>query len=303
MTLHTRRAFTLFQLLVLIALLGLLFALMLPAVARIRLMAARTASANNLKQIALAAHNYHDANGQFPPGNDANNFSASAHLLPYIEQDNLYKNIDFKKSVDDKTNADSRKVIVKVFLNPQDPIMAVSMDYGATNYLYNAGSKTALEGNDGVFYQDSKLKITDILDGTSNTMMAGETLKGDGGVRAMDVHRQHVLLKKEALKGLKAEAGVKEWKADKMIAANRCASWMDGRFLQGTYTATRTIDDEKPDVDCGGAGGLSGLRTLQPGVNMALCDGSVRFVSLKVSFKTLQAVATRGGGEVVGPDF
>jgi type II secretory pathway pseudopilin PulG len=301
--LRIRRGFTLFQLLVVIAFLGILLALLLPAVAKVRAAAARMQSANNLKQIAIAVHNYESVYGVFPPGNDANNFSAAAKLLPFIEQDNLYKNIDFKKPSDDKANATVRQTIIKTFLNPQDPLMSVSMDSGATNYLFNAGCKSPLADNDGVFYQDSKVKITDITDGTSNTMLAGETLKGDGGVRAMDVRRQHVLLKKEALKGLKAEAGVKEWKADKMIAANRCASWMDGRFLQGTYTATRMINDDKPDVDCGGAGGLSGLRTLQQGVYMALCDGSVRFVNVKVSLKTLQAVATRAGGEVLGSDF
>jgi len=119
----------------------------------------------------------------------------------------------------------------------------------------------------------------------------------------MDMRRQHVLLKKEALEGLKEEAGVKEWEADRDIAADRCASWMDGRFLQGTFTATRKINDEKPDVSCGGAGGLSGLRTLGRGVNVAFCDGSVRFAPADVDLKVWRALATRDGGEPVGPDF
>jgi hypothetical protein len=298
-----RRGFTLFQLLVVLALLLILFALLLPAVARARLAAARLQSQNNLRQIAIGCHNYHDAYGFFPPGNDANNFSAATYLLPFIEQDNVFKMIDMKKPVDDKANAEMRKVVIKTFLNPQDGVMNVSPDFGATDYLYNAGSKPALADNDGVFYQDSKLKITAIEDGTSNTLLATETLKGDGGVKAMDVKRQHVLLKKDDLKGLKDDAGVQDFKDNKNIAGDRCASWMDGRFLQGTFTATRTVNDTKPDVNCAGVGGLSGPRAVENVVNAALCDGSVHSISVKVSFQTWKALSTRAGGEVIGNDF
>src|SRR5205823_4254126 len=120
---------------------------------------------------------------------------------------------------------------------------------GATNYLFSAGSKPGLKDNDGVCYQDSLIRLPgDITDGTSNTVLAGETLKGDGGTKAVDVRRQHVALKKEALKGLKDEAGVQEFKDNKDIVGDRCARWIDGRFLQGTFTATRSINDSRPDV-------------------------------------------------------
>jgi hypothetical protein len=77
---------------------------------------------------------------------------------------------------------------------------------------------------------------------------------------------------------------------------------MDGRFLQGTFTATRTLNDPKPDVNCGGLGGLSGLRSLSDGVSVGMCDGSVRYVNKKISLEVWQALATRNGGEVI-PDF
>src|SRR5205807_8706337 len=99
----------------------------------------RTQKLNNLKQIALACHNYMDTNNRLPSGNDANGFSASAHLLPYVEQDNLYKLIDFKKPSTDKANGRARAAIVKVFVSPQDPVMSVENDTAPTNYLYNAG--------------------------------------------------------------------------------------------------------------------------------------------------------------------
>ena len=70
-------------------------------------------------------------------------------------------------------------------------------------------------------------------------MMAGETLRGDGATKATSVKRQLVLLKKEELKDIKDEAGVKDWKDGNNIAGDRGASWMDGRFLQSNFTGTR----------------------------------------------------------------
>jgi prepilin-type processing-associated H-X9-DG protein len=276
---HSRSGFTLFQLLVVIAIIAILIGLLLPAVQKVREAAARMQSQNNLKQIALGAHAYHDANNHFPPGCDAQNFSAAVYLLPYVEQDAVYKSIDLKKSVDDPANAEARKIVIKTFLNPSDPVMTVKNDYGPTNYLFNAGAKPDLEDNDGIFYRDSKIRFADITDGTSNTLLTGETLKGDGGMKAMDVRRQYVLLKKGELKEIKDDAGVEDFKDDKNIAGDRCASWMDGRFLQGTFTGTRVLNDPRPDVSCDGEGGLSGLRSVNPGVNVGMADGSVRFIS------------------------
>jgi prepilin-type processing-associated H-X9-DG protein len=302
---QSRSGFTLFQLLAVIVIIALLLALLLPAVQKVREAAARMQSANNLKQIGLAAHSYHDANGAFPSGCDAQNFSAAVHLLPYLEQNNLYKSIDLTKSVDDEANATARKIVIKTFLAPMDPVTTVKDDYGPTNYLFNAGSKTDLADNDGIFYRDSKVTLVDITDGTSNTLFTGETLKGDGGKKAVDVRRQYVLLKKAALKDIKADAGVEDFKDDKNIAGDRCASWMDGRFLQGTFTGTRVLNDAKPDVSCDGDGGLSALRSVNPGVNVGFADGSVRYITEKangVEPNVWKALTSRNGGEVL-PDF
>jgi prepilin-type N-terminal cleavage/methylation domain-containing protein len=298
-----RRAFTLYELLAAMAILSLLLGLMLPAVGKARLAAARSQSVNNLKQIGLALHNYYSVTNVFPPGCDDKNFSVATHILPYIEQDNLYKQIDFTKSIDAKENETVRKTQVRTFLNPMDRITTVSMDYGSTNYLFCAGSKPGLADNDGIFYLNSKVRIPDLTDGTSNTMFAGETLKGDSSVRATDVKRQYVAFKKDALKDLKDDSGMKEWKDDKMIAADRCASWMDGRFLQGTFTATRVQNDEKPDVNCEGTGGLSGLRSLSEVVNVSIADGSVRSVAKPLKLEVWKALATRAGGEIIPNDF
>ncbi len=299
----SRPAFTLFELLILLALFMIALALMLPAVAKVREQAARAQSVNNLKQIGLACHNYHSTYNHFPPGLDDNHFSAAAHLLPYIEQDNLYKSINFKKSVDDKANAEARKSVVNVFLNPLDPIKSVSMDYGATNYLFCAGANPDLKDDNGIFYLNSKIRVTDITDGTSNTLLTMETLKGNSMVKATDVRRQHVQLKKDALKGLKDDAGAEDFKNDKHIAADRCASWMDGRFLQGTFTGTRSVNDPRPDVDCGGMGGLSGGRSLGKSCAAGIADGSVRTIKDDVKVATWKIIAGRNDGLPVPNDF
>jgi prepilin-type processing-associated H-X9-DG protein len=295
----SRAAFSLFQLLIVIAILAILLGLLLPAVAKVRMAAGRTQSQNNLKQLALASHNYHSVYNHFPAGVDANHFSATAHLLPYLEQAAVFNEIDFKKPVDDKANNAPRMNRIKILENPQDPAFANAGNIGGCSYLFSAGTKYPLKDNDGVFFAETEVKITEITDGTSNTIMVGETLRGDGGDKAVDVHRQHVRLKEAALKGLAEESGVKDFAASKNIAADRCTSWADGRFLFGTFTMTRQINDEKPDVDCGGAGGLSGLRSLNNAVNVGFCDGSVRVITDAVKADVLKAIATRAGGENV----
>jgi type II secretory pathway pseudopilin PulG len=290
-----RRGLTLFQLLVVLALLAILLGLLLPAVAKVRMAASRTQSVNNLKQLVLALHNYNDTYGLLPPGVDDNHFSAASKLLPFIEQQNLFNQIDFKKSADDKANAEIRKIIVKTFLSPNDPVLKASDEWGSTNYLFN----------DKVFFLNSKSRIpASFPDGTSNTIVIGETLKGDGGTKPVTVQRQHVLLDKDALKGIKPDAGVQDWKDGKHIVGDRCASWMDGRFLQGTFNGALKLNDERPDVSCAGLGGVSTLRSLDNTIIVGLGDGSVRTLDArKLSFKTWTFAMDPADGNPLGPDW
>ncbi len=289
-----RRGITLFQLLVVLAIIAILIGLLLPAVQKVRAAAARAQSTNNLKQLTLGLHNYHDVYGSLPPGVDDNKFSASSKLLPFLEQQNIFNRIDFKKPIDDEANAPTRGFAIKTFLSPTDPILKVKDGWGATNYLYN----------DQVFSLNSKTTLVGITDGTSNTIAIGETLKGDGGTKPTDVHRQYVLLGKDALKGIKPDAGVQDWKDGKHIAGDRCASWMDGRFLQGTFNGALKLNDERPDVSCAGLGGVSTLRTYEGVVLVSLCDGSVRSLSpAALTLTTFQAALTPNGGEVLGADW
>jgi prepilin-type processing-associated H-X9-DG protein len=297
-----RPAFTLFQLLALVALFVFLLGLLLPAVAKVRAAASRLQSQNNLKQIGLACHNYHDTAACLPEGCDGNHFSAIARLLPYVEQDNLYKNLDFTKPITDEKNKQVAGTRINVFLNPRDPVETVVKDYAPTNYLFNAGSKHSLTDNDGLFYMNSAVRFADVTDGLSNTLLTGETLKGDAKAKPGDLRRHHVALKRAALKTLKDDGGVKDFKEGKNLASDRCAAWIDGRFLKGTFNGTRKVNDPRPDVNCEGEGGLSGLRGLENGVNVGYADGSVRYIQDNVDANVWRLLTSRNDGQAI-PEF
>jgi type II secretory pathway pseudopilin PulG len=298
-----RPGYGLFQLLVVLAFLALLVGMLLPAVQKVRESASRTQSQNNLKQLGLAIHSYHDTQNAMPAGVDSKNFSGLMHLLPYLEQDAVYKNTDRTTSPDDKDNATVRATVIKTFLSNLDPVVQPDPKAGPTNYMLVAGSKASLEDNNGIFYRDSKISFANVPDGTSNTIMTVETLKGDGGKKAVSVQRQHVALKKGDLKDIKESAGVKDFQDDTHIAGNRGASWLDGRFLQSTITITRPFNDTRPDVDCGGDGGLAAPRSLLQGTNIGMADGSVRFISSSAKFETWKLLADRADGMVLPADF
>jgi len=204
-----RSGFTLIELLVVIAIIAILIALLVPAVQKVREAAARTQCVNNLKQIGVALHAFHDVNKRLPAGNG--NLTGAYHLwaafiLPYIEQQSLFNQIDFKSG--GGWNGSTGNLygynIVRIYLCPSS-IRAPTMNYGAAapggasydplailEYLSIMGSDGARQFTSpaiaatypdsgwgsqsvlGCMYENSKTKLTDITDGTSNTMMVGE---------------------------------------------------------------------------------------------------------------------------------
>jgi prepilin-type N-terminal cleavage/methylation domain-containing protein len=189
-----RRAFTLIELLVVIAIIGVLIALLLPAVQKVRESANRLKCANNLKQMGLALHGYHDAMRSFPPGlvadtGDLENgkHSGLVFLLPYLEQLPLYQQYNRALPWKDPANLAVAKVSVPIFLCPTSSnevpdnggIVAAPTDYafckGAAAFLSSDGR---IRLGAGLFDVNSKRRIADIRDGASQTFAMGEAVGG-----------------------------------------------------------------------------------------------------------------------------
>ncbi|MFK7777241.1 MAG: DUF1559 domain-containing protein, partial [Gimesia sp.] len=198
-----KRGFTLIELLVVIAIIAILIALLLPAVQQAREAARRSTCKNSLKQIGLALHNYLDTHSTFPPGITRANQHPyagvsgwntgkvlwSAFILPYMDQGPLYNKIDFSMPDPGKNanNADVRSVKLSIYRCPSDPGTTGS-SIGPSNYTacvgnsplgsVSGGGSSYQNNGTSVFFTDSKTKIRDITDGTSNTMMISELLVG-----------------------------------------------------------------------------------------------------------------------------
>jgi prepilin-type N-terminal cleavage/methylation domain-containing protein len=311
-----RCAFTLVELLVVLAIIAVLIGLLLPAVQRVREAAARTTCQNNLKQIGLALHNRHDAFGCLPPGSNSpypNLFSAHANLLAFLEQDNLQRIVNFNRAPvplgndDGSANLPAAVVLVKVFLCPSDSSTGrvPGSDYGGTNYVACTGTGTVGNGlasaGDGIFYLASRTRLADILDGASNTVAFSESLLGDGAAptdRSSADGQRRVLELAGATDTTPTACKV----GDGLWPGQRGARWINGQYGDTLYNHYYT-----PNAtfwDCGNANhdkGLTAARSQHPaGVNVLLCDASVRPVSNGVAMDVWRALATRAGGEVVG---
>jgi prepilin-type N-terminal cleavage/methylation domain-containing protein/prepilin-type processing-associated H-X9-DG protein len=218
-----RSGFTLIELLVVIAIIAVLIGLLLPAVQRVREAASRIKCKNNLKQIGLALHNYHDTHQGFPPGyvsavgpvgpadDKGPGWGWAAHILPQLEQDNVYRQIQLDKDITDPANKDIRQTVLQVFLCPSDstatdtftvdalndptptystPLQDVNGDpvqVAHSNYVGIFGNPEITvdpgfvlsdpdrgPGHRGMFYRNSHIRIGDVSDGTSNTLFVGE---------------------------------------------------------------------------------------------------------------------------------
>jgi prepilin-type N-terminal cleavage/methylation domain-containing protein len=188
-----RKAFTLIELLVVIAIIAILISLLVPAVQKVREAAGRLQCVNNLKQIGLAMHSYHGTYKRLPPGYSANvaypstspGWGWPAFILPYLDQGNVFNQINFQQPVQNQAVI---QTMLPVFLCPADilPPGPFTIVNGSLSTLAQAApsSYAASVGDDsseidaptgnGIFYRNSQTRLTDITDGTSNTVMAGD---------------------------------------------------------------------------------------------------------------------------------
>jgi prepilin-type N-terminal cleavage/methylation domain-containing protein/prepilin-type processing-associated H-X9-DG protein len=183
-----RRAFTLIELLVVIAIIAILIGLLLPAVQKVREAAARAKCQNNLKQIGLALQSHHSAYDRFPPAVNAAGYNVHTLILPYIEQENLYKQFDLTLSPNHANNATPKSTVVPIYLCPSDGA-AMPAGTPGVNYRSNSGvsivnsypstANTAMPPPDGGFWQTNQYRFGDITDGSSNTAAFSEHVRGD----------------------------------------------------------------------------------------------------------------------------
>jgi prepilin-type N-terminal cleavage/methylation domain-containing protein len=350
-----RRAFTLIELLVVIAIIAVLIGLLLPAVQKVREAAARMSDQNNLKQMALACHNFESANGGLPGFSPAPSgfsadilgYSVHARILPYIEQENLGRTFDPNAQplfvpgggfvVPNPAVVAAAKTPVKTFLNPadgQNPLYTNILGGGATwagtNYVVNIGSgldPTDTANNpartngddirfptDGLFWVRSKVRLTDISDGTSNTVLLSECLRGldttvtgpFSSLSADQKRRQFGNVGGSHGHVPSAPGGILPAlsPADQATATTwegyRGGAWIWGFAATTGFTAALPPNSPTPDVAAHYLGWFSVRSPFSGGVNAALADGSVRFVRDSIPPATWRALATRAGGEVVG---
>jgi prepilin-type N-terminal cleavage/methylation domain-containing protein/prepilin-type processing-associated H-X9-DG protein len=333
-----RRAFTLIELLVVIAIIAILIGLLLPGVQQVRAAAFRAQCQNNLKQMGLAAHNFVDNTGNFPsgvnlpcavwlgqwatpfsnsdptlaPAKPGQSFSFFEALLPYLEQQGLYNELNFVGPtsiphyycISNKATPGNNSqyinclgpnspgaTIVPTFLCPSDwtPQQTTYTSgpntyyFGAQTYGGNAGTFAFYNNamtQDGIFYMNSAVRITDITDGTSNTILFGERNRFD--------------------KAFKTLTGGDLFEKSGWAWAN----YFPGFDYLLASTTTYPLNWTIPPATSSDPGFVLQDARYQVygsqhtgGANFCFSDGSVRFIGNSIGVTTLQALCTRAGGE------
>ena len=335
-TSHCRRklsGFTLIELLVVIAIIGVLIALLLPAVQAAREAANRGACSNNIKQVALAVHNYENVYRAFPPsvawngvvGGTGGFWSAQSRVLPFLEEQSLYKFINFKVAYTVPLMPSGEKLMVSridVLMCPSERNDTVRMSPGVKvayplNYAFNYGIWKVFDpatktGGAGTFFPNARLQPRHVADGMTNTLMMAE-------VKAFTPHFRSggsTATPPSTPPEICGYGGSAKMGPD-LHQNTGHTEWVDGKLHEGGFTTTfppntQVLCDnggQKYDVDyvsvtegsstTAATYGAMTARSYHPGsVNVAMMDGSVHSVNDDISIVVWRALSTRAGGEI-----
>lgn len=290
-----RPAFTLVELLVVIAIVGILVGLLLPAVQAVREAARRTQCGNQLHQQVIAMHHYHDTQRKFPPGFEwPDRTMWSARLLPFLEQQNLYDTLQFGTAWNLGTNAAACASPLPVFQCPSQPLpppqdfegipnrQACTYLGSATGTLVRESGPSPIVGEpnrDGMLFQNSQTKFSDVLDGASQTILLGEAIFSlevtgidpVGNFQAVD---HWYLGSTDQLNG---------------INASEC---IGSTAVPLNLFRQKDLDDIEAKELC--------FSSFHPqGVQFAFVDGHIEFINETAALDVMKARGTRGGKETL----
>lgn len=284
-----RSGFTLVELLVVIAIIGILIALLLPAVQAAREAARRMQCTNNLTQLIIANQNYEMAYRTYPPGTvnptgpivdkpEGYHHNWLSQLLPYMEETNLYRHIDFSVGVYDPKNAPARKIRVSIHRCPSDGYGWGATDQPAiSNYagLHHDVDAPINADNHGVFFLNSSVHQEDVTDGTSHTIFIGEKITPPEQA------------------DLGWMSGTRWTLRNTGVSVN-----YDTHLARQQGGNPQPIAKEPKEIAVGG------FASFHPGgANFAFGDGHVQFISATIDPHGFQLMGNRADGELTSGDY
>ena len=313
-----RVGFTLVELLVVIAIIGVLIALLLPAVQAAREAARRSQCTNHLKQFGLAMQTYHDTHKWFPSGSLNTGLSVHARLLPYMEEGNLHNLVRYDVAWNHADNKPAHDAQVATFRCPSDGASPPANGGGANNYYGNQGNgilfglaptnsgdpNFGMPEPNGVFYRDSKVNFASLLDGSSKTAAFSEKVLGDfnNGIATLKSDTFQPGTNPPTPDQAYADCrAIDPNDLSKQGYSNVGAPWLRAYHSTNLYYHVAPPNGRSCMYPPGRI--MTTANSFHPsGVNLGMCDGSVRFVSDNVELATWRGLGSRGGGETLS-DF